>query len=383
MEIKRLTKENYDELINLLNFTFGTKNKRETSFEAELPKMCRRTDEAMGKHFGAFEDGKLVAALGIYPLPAKILGEDFLFSTVGNVATHPDFEGRGYMKSLMAVAMEELKRIGADASRLGGARQRYNRYGYEMAGVGYTVTVNDHNVKYAMPNDPGFTFRQIERADIEAWSYVNALHAMGKIYCVRSEEDDFYNVFASATAWRAVPYLVLKGEERIGYLALGKDGSTVAELYTEREDDFSTVICALQKFTGKAVSITLPEYEKAKLARLAKFASGVSTGPVCHFKVINFEKLTSALMKLKAAYTNMPVGEFVLGIEDYGNLCLYSDGKTVGARLTEKCAKVTLDKLTATRFLFGHIPASFIADVPDFVSAWLPLPLFWNLQDRV
>ena len=383
MEIKRLTKENYDALIDLLNVTFGTKNKRVVSFEADLPRMCQRTDEAMGKHFGVFEEGRLVAALGIYPLPTKILGEDFLFSTVGNVATHPDFEGRGYMQKLMPIAMDELKRIGADVSRLGGARQRYNRYGYEMAGVGYTFTVNDHNVKYEMPEDAGFTFRKIEREDLADWAYVNSLHSKGAIYCVRAEENDYFDVFASATAWRAVPYIVSKGDERIGYLSLGKDDVTVAELYTEREDDFSTVLCALQKFTGKAVTITLPEYEKAKIAKLAKFASGVTTGPICHFKVINFAKLTNALMKLKTTYAKMPAGEFVLGIEDYGNVLLRSDGVSVGAELTEKCAVVTLDKLTATRFLFGHTPAAFIADVPDFVSAWLPLPLFWNLQDRV
>ena len=152
MELKRLTAENYDELIGLLDYVFGKKNGKETSFEKSLPGMCRRTDEAMGKHVGIFEDGKLVSALGIYPLPCKIFGEEFMFSTVGNVATLPDYEGRGYMSIILDEAMKELSRIGADASRLGGVRQRYGRYGYEPAGVKYTFTLTSHNVKHTFKN---------------------------------------------------------------------------------------------------------------------------------------------------------------------------------------------------------------------------------------
>jgi hypothetical protein len=50
MELRRLCKDDYDDLIGLLNTVFGKKNNRVVSFESDLPKMCRRTDEAMGKH---------------------------------------------------------------------------------------------------------------------------------------------------------------------------------------------------------------------------------------------------------------------------------------------------------------------------------------------
>ncbi len=383
MELKRLDKSNYDELIALMNFVFTKKDGREHSFEADLPSMCRRTDEAMNKHIGIFEDGKLVAALGIYPLPCKILGEDFLFSTVGNVATHPDYEGRGYMGIMMNAAMDELERIGADASRLGGARQRYNRFGYETAGVAYNFTVNDHNTKHAFGDIGKYTFEKIGRNDNDALLYVKSLHEREKIYAKRSADEDCFGVWASAVAWQATPYVVRKNGERVGYVSVAKDEVTISELYTESEEAFVETLVAYQRKIAKPIFVRLPDYEPALLSRLTSFAYDVTTSPVCRFKIINFAKITASLMKLKASYTDMPDGEFLLGIKDYGTLKLYAKSGEAGAELCELDAAITLDRLAATRLLFGHTPATLISDVPQFARLWLPLPLYWNLQDRV
>ena len=90
MEIKRLTAEHYDELLELLNYTSGNKYGKPVDFLSAQPKMWVRDDEHMGCHFGAFEDGRLCAVVGVYPLMTVIDGEKFLFATTGNVATHPD-----------------------------------------------------------------------------------------------------------------------------------------------------------------------------------------------------------------------------------------------------------------------------------------------------
>ncbi len=383
MELRRLNKNDYDELIGLLNFVFGRKNKREMSFEADLPGMCRRTDEAMNKHLGVFEDGRLVAALGIYPLPCKINGEEFLFSTVGNVATHPDSEGKGYMGLMMNAAMKELERIGADASRLGGARQRYNRFGYETAGIAYNFAINSHNTKHAFGEIGDFSFEKIERDNEEALLYVKSLHEKEKIFAERSADDACFGVYASAVAWQSSPYIVKKDGERVGYISVAKDGVTVSELYTESEDDFIDILVAYQRKINDQINVRLPEYQTSLISRLAEFACDMSISPVCHFKIIEFARITNALMKLKASYGDMPEGEYVIRIEDYGNVRLFSKDGNVGAEMTDAEAQLTLDKRHATRLLFGNLPASFVANVPRHVDSWLPLPLYWNLQDRV
>lgn len=384
MELRRLSKDNYDELIALLNYVFGKKNNREVSFELDLPSMCKRTDEAMGKHIGVFENERLVAALGIYPLPCRIDGEDLLFSTVGNVAVHPDFEGRGYMGLMMTEAMKELERIGADASRLGGARQRYNRFGYESAGVGHTFVLGDHNVKHAIQSYECYSFKRIEKNDTDALLYANSLHERESIHAIRSEKDECFGVWAASVAWQATPYIIMKDGKRAGYFSLGKDLTTVAELYAEDKSERVRMLAAVMSMTGKkSCSITVADYDRELTKDLAAVCASMSTAPICHFKIIDFAKVANALMHLKANYSEMPSGEFILGIEGYDSLRLFSDGERVSAERSDKKPEIMLDKLTATRFLFGHFPCSLIANVPAYVRAWLPLPLFWNLQDRV
>ena len=97
MDIQRLNATHYDELLSLLGYVFGKKNGREMDFEKEMPKMCVRDDEHMGRHIGIFDGDRLVACMGIYPFDVIVAGEKLLFATTGNIAVHPDHEGRGYM----------------------------------------------------------------------------------------------------------------------------------------------------------------------------------------------------------------------------------------------------------------------------------------------
>ena len=150
MKTHRLKKENYDEIIGLMNAVFTRKNGYEVDFQRDIPKMCVRDDENMRKHFGIFEDGKLVACLGVYPFETIVSGEKMLFSTMGNLVTHWNYEGRGYMTQLLERGEQELNELNIDVARLGGLRSRYNRYGFEACGqkYGFTFTAKNREKKF-------------------------------------------------------------------------------------------------------------------------------------------------------------------------------------------------------------------------------------------
>ena len=150
MEIKRLKKENYDELISLLNLVFSKQNKCVMDFERELPNMCIRDEMHMRKHVGLFIDNRLVSVVGVYPLPTRVLDKEINFCTVGNVATHPDYEGHGYMNILFNQAMEIVKEEKYDICRLGGDRARYLRFGFELCGRNYSYYITPKNVKKSL-----------------------------------------------------------------------------------------------------------------------------------------------------------------------------------------------------------------------------------------
>ena len=113
-------------------------------------------------------------------------------------------------------------------------------------------------------------------------------------------------------------------------------------------------------------------------------AEGVSISSPSGFKILNFDKVADALMKLKHSKQPLMKGELIIGIEDYGNIRLYADENTAGCEKTDKALELTLDKLTATRVLFGHMPV--YASIPvlnPLISDWLPLPLCWCTWDYV
>ena len=119
MEIRTLCVHDYDALLSLLNQSFATVRNRPVDFLRGQPKMWVRDDAHMEKHLGLFEDGRLVAVVGIYPLDLRVGDTVLRFATTGNVATLPEYAGRGYFSKLFSLAMEQAEKDGSDALRLG------------------------------------------------------------------------------------------------------------------------------------------------------------------------------------------------------------------------------------------------------------------------
>lgn len=380
MEIVRLKREDYDDLLNLLNSVFARKNNKETHFEKDLPKMCVRDDEHMGQHLGIKENGKLVAVIGVYPLPTVIGGEELLFSTVGNIATHWDYTGKGYMSLLIDAAMKELDKMGAVASRLGGLRQRYARYGYESCGVNFVFTLTGHNVATRMAGKgENVAFVEIDKKDEENLAFAKSLYETSGLYLKR-DGDDMYNCMV---AWQNTPYLAVKDGKKVGYFCVNESLEVMSEIFAIDDNAFADILSAWQKRIDKTLVFRLMAYELDRIREYSRICESMGCGVASHFKIIQFDKAVNALIKLKRSYVALNDGSCVLDIQDYGKIKLYVDGKNAGCVKTDEKADVTLTKADATRFLFGPFPPYCAAETPTAMLGWLPLPLSWNLQNRV
>ncbi len=383
--IERLTAKDYDEWLNVLNTVFAKHNNRDVNFEASLPKMCVRDDYHMNMHFAVKENGKICSLLGVYPIKTQIGDKELMFSTVGNVATLPEHEGKGYMRILMGYAMDELTRIGADASRLGGARQRYNRYGYEYCGRNYTFSITEMNTKYFFDGKEKTTFEQIDPKDKTTLGFINSLRKSAPMHVMRSDSNDFSGDFLTLSAYRSLPKIALdKSGNPVGYVAISEDGTVIRDIMAKDTDALKNMIYNLQISIQDTITFTLPAYDIESVRYFSSVAQFMQVSPPCHFKIINFDKVTDALLKLKKAYTpNMAEGEKVLEIKDWGNILIYNKSGEAFCEKTVKNANLTLDRLSATRLLFGTFDADYTADCDNFLSSVLPLPLSWNTLDRV
>ena len=393
MEIRILNKDDYDELLNLLNGVFANKYGRPMDFLSEQPRMWKRDDEHMGKHVGVYEDGHLVSVVGIYPLPVVIAGERLTFATTGNVATHPAYEGRGYFTKLFSIAMEEIDRIGVDVARLGGTRQRYARFGFEPGGSAFRIELNSTNrIKYFGDRGKDITFERVERRSAEALRYINTLVEKKLFHVERPSDNEFLDGYLLLGTKHSAAYVAKRGDEMIGYLSatcdaqyvgVGEFGRNITEYGYESVEDFLDMLMAYQRLIEKDLTITVAPHEAEILESLTDGAEYVNLVSPSRFKVKSFDKLTNALIKLKDMTEGLPFGEAVIEIEDYGRLRLYKNERSQGAEITDLPPEIRLTRAEATRLLYGHLPSFATKRIPESLKRFLPLPLSWNTLDYV
>lgn len=374
--VERLTEKDYDEALYVMNTSFSREG-APAEFREKLPIMWTREKDYMQLHFGVREDGKLKAIIGAYPLPVRVAGRELLFSTVGNVGTLPESRGQGFMKMLLAEAMRELDRIGADVSRLGGLRSRYNRFGYDHCGTAYHFRLTARNVG-EKPSRAAYTFREIGRDDQAGLDFARFCHRRAGMYAVRRTDTDFY---MSCRAWRNRPYLALDAAGKsVGYLCASEDGAAVAEQGVASGSPVDMLAEWLQCRGLEQVNFRLAPYETEAVTDALARCEGWSVSDPSMFKIIHWDTAAEAFLALRAQMAPLPDGEFRLGIEDWGTLTLKVQAGIPYAQRTADAPELTLDRLAAARFLFG--PMKLPVANPA-AQAWLPLPLSWNGQDRV
>jgi len=382
MEIRRLNKENYDELISLLNLVFSKQNKCVMDFEKELPNMCIRDDTHMRKHIGLFVDNKLVSVVGVYPLPTKVLDSKINFCTVGNIATHPDYEGHGYMNILLNRAMEIVDEEKYDICRLGGDRARYLRFGFELCGINYSYYITPKNTKKSLLSSYGqnTSVTEILPNEQKSLTFAREVYHQNKVSVLRNDNDVMYRVM---TAWKNTPYLVTKNDVPIGYFTLTPDRKMVSEACaTSKEAYFDTVV-AISNYLSDGFSITLYEHDIDLIRKINKCAEYMNIQIPSNFNVVSFEKVVDAYIKLKASYTELMSGNVTISIKEYGKIKIFANENGCGCVKFDGECDFELSKSDATRFIFGMHPPVSVIEPNLFAKANFPLPLSWNTQNRV
>ena len=384
MIVKRLCAEHYDELLDVLNRTFTRQNKREMDFLTELPRMWVRSDEYMGKHIGVFEDGKLCAVMGIYPLPVKICGISLQFATTGNVATLPEYEGRGYFSALFTFAMRELENGGYDAARLGGQRQRYERFGYEDCGQLFEFVFTEANRKKCFGNyAEGVDLIPLQEQDTEALAFARTLANSKLFYVERYGNDKERDVFRCMHAKNSKAYMAFCNGKWIGYVCASSSGK-VHELRAVTTDDFMKIVCRWQEYMGTPIAISIAPHMTEEMKRLFACAQDVTITAPYMFRIVQWERVCDALMKLANATRKLPEGERYLRIEGCGIYRFFVNRETAGCEKTDRAEyDFSIEQKKAGRLLFGPCDPVWMGDIPLLLHAWFPLPLTWNFMDYV
>ena len=368
--IVQLTAADFGEAMDLLNYAFSY-NHGPHDFPTLLPKIYRPTDELMRCNYAIRRDGRLAAAVGVFPVTWHVGGAALRVAAIGGVSTHPRYRGRGLMSTLMRHCVEEIRAAGFPLSWLSGMRRRYRHFGYEQCGNELLFTLKRDDLNAAGIDGTGIEFRRLTEDD-PLLAHAQRLHSAQPVRCERPAAE----FVAICSSWNNRPYAALAGTELAGYLIAGDDGSRVTELVANVPATLriAAAWCAHRGIDSVTVAASPAHTELVR--RLDAIADATTLRFADNWRVFDWPAVLTALLRERVRAGDAEPGRLVLQIGQTDRLRLSVDGTRAGAVPTGEPAQFTMDEIPAMRALFGPLQ-------PPLPVTWFPLPAHLPHADRV
>jgi predicted N-acetyltransferase YhbS len=376
----------YEELIDFCNYVFSHAHKP-TDFPALLPKLYRPEYFSPGSHYVVRENGRIRAVVGAYPLCLNILGTALPARGIGMVSVHPYARTRGYMRTLMKMALEDMRRDGIAFSLLGGQRQRYEYFGYTPSGLRMVFECRRTNVRHALGKDfsPAFSITPLNENSKE----LENIYLLHQSKAARFERDA-KKLFDILSSWNCRVYALSDKNGFAGYLVSGEAGTAIPEInLKEPARMVEAAGCFLHYMDQDQVFADVQPWETEKLEAFSAFAENCRVTTSYNFIIFDWLPLLSALLRLKiASGQDLPSGEafFRVSREGQPDSCFriaVEHGKAQVSPETGTGA-IVLNSLQAARLFFSPFPwASPTLLGSPFLRGILPLPLFFENPDGV
>ena len=382
--IAPLSAADFDEAMAVMNLAFD--KAPPADFASILPKLYRPEDGLMSCLWAIRRGGRIKAVVGVHPLAWKVGAATLRVAGIGGVSTHPDCRGRGMMQRLMTHCVRLMKEQGYPLSVLGGQRQRYGYFGYEVCGVGVELQLGKRNLRHCFSAPSNIRFEPLDDGPASRLEAARALHDAQPVRAERPA-GDFLRVLRS---WRAVPYAAFEEGELAGYVAVSLDGKELPEV-VGRDGDTAFEIARARVEQGDQESVTLTAGPLAGrfLHRLGEVCEAAAVRSSGNWQVFDWPRVISALLAARAADPSrspLADGRVALGIEGCGTVAVSVDGGEVSCERVEERPAVSCGHHLAHRLLFGPLTPSQSLRLPkeaEALESWCPLPLFWLRQDAV
>ncbi len=372
----RGTADMREDFLDFINLVFGF-NGKDTDFLKLLPKLYKEEYAPCENNYVVTENGKLKAAIGVYPRTMQVLDETLSVHGIGNVAVHPYSRSKGYMKDLMHQAVQDMIDAGADLADLGGLRQRYQYFSYEIAGTCINFDFTGTSMRHCFGDAPrkDMEFVPVNDADSPWLEPIRDLHSK-KLLRVDRPAEQFFDIVRS---WQKTLHVILEGDRFVGYCIDALDELTLVDA----EADFVDV---LRSYVAKRGNVTLhlPLHETVMIEKSYKICSHFSMGNDQNYSIFHYKKVLNAFLKLKAAVLPLIDGTLTVQIDGIAGRevlkITVQDGRPT-VEDTEEAPQIVLEHKEAVSFFFGLVsPARTFCPT---AAAWFPLPLRMDGADHV
>lgn len=369
-----------EKILDFANYVFSQAH-RPHDFRTLLPKVYGE-----GRHFAPLhivahdEKDNLRAMVCCLPMNITMCNEQLHVGQVGTVSVHPYARGEGHMKQLMMLLDKQSKEMSLDILGLSGQRQRYNYFGFEYAGYSISYIVNRDNIRHALRNTitENYELVPINDASNPFCEYSYKLYA-SKAVCGARPREEYLNY---ARTWQSSLYAVVKNGDFCGSL-VDSDWTqkTLNEVLLYNEADLGAVLKLWFSMNTECESVSLNvwPYESERIAILETISEEMSIIPTQMIKILNFEHVMRAAMKLNEMCRQLDDGQIILGI-DSECFCIRVENGVSTVQKTDEKPGMMLTAMEAQRLLF--LPTVSLIKSKSAFFNWLPLPWVMPSIDR-
>ena len=350
------------ELLDFLHTAFATNDPKKPipRFETLYPDLFDATDDAMGRHRVIRNDaGRVGACVGAYPMRVRVGACELDIFGIGQVSCDPAARGGGRMTALMNDACARMEKSGAALAWLGGRRDRYAHFGFDLAGSNLSSGMDKRS---AGAPAPGWRVEQVDAAQLARfWVLRNRAATLEDV----SPEKWTTRLLCGGKPDRI--FLASRGKDAEAVCVTQGEGEGGALLEWAGETDGIHAVCAhLLAAQPWVNAVYAPSFVDPAAGMFWSHAawSGVS---LSNLRILNLAALLEGYAPFLENRVPAGAGARLVVIEN-------NDAAQLGAAHGETLA---LDRLAMVRLMFGPLPPSQVVKLPEALR-WLdqvfPLP---------
>lgn len=390
IEISRGTPSEFEEVIHFINDVFSAGG-RPHDFPQMYPNLYRPTETCMHALLNLREDGVIKASVLVLPRTLSVNGETLKIYGIGSVATHAEARGRGFMSRLLTQAAAEMKEEGVAMAMLGGRRNRYNHFGYEIAGNAFNMDINRWDVMGTYPDydASAFRFRPFTPDETDLVDTLYAMYLRQPVhYCY--DRDEYVLRFFNDENFQ--PYAVYdRAGTPVGCLALGNVGNNrtpIREIVVAEEQMMEDVLFSFAMQSENRLAIKLAPWQLSSIPRMLRIGTGLTGYADAQWNMLDWPQTLQKLLTFKASYADLEEGTLVLDIEGCGRIAVTVSGGKAAVEPTAAPVDLTFSQLDAVYTLAGPVPSALVGlqlprQVQRCFASWFPLPLMHFDTERV
>jgi len=368
--IRTVRAEEWDEFLRFLELCYGHSR---DYFPRYLTQLYRAEDEALSSFLVLEKDRRIVSHVGLFPLEIVSFGTHVTVGGIGGVATLPEERGKGHMSRLLNHAAEIMRERGWPLSVLWGDRQRYHAFGWEIAGVKYSLYMTVRS----------FDRAKVGAAKVRETSLEEATPVVGRIQSilplrVNRKHTDLNLRKQGIRIWTSDEGYVLSS---------GEAGSPrILEVASPEKKEPELVRGVMERCYGDSASLYINAFDSERLGRLLRATSEWTLVPEGQFRIIelaglleSFERLLSERAKIARDF-EVSIG---LRLRDRVDIATISvkGGEFRISRGRKSVNHIELDERDGVRSFLGGPSADLLR--LGGLTTILPLPIHVPSIDHV